>query len=381
MNKDRGVTAHLTASPVDSILAQMQGLTITQGWDVVCAMQADRINDLLAQQYVMNLSGGETLPPISDTVPVIENISVQFVDLTLGPPLISFSPTLAPQELNLTIDFLSGTVTTVQVSGSGSARVTTVLSSQVISPEDGYALTGVVPLKSVVGEVQNNHDVVLDIVNGKAFAAGLGITGGAETTLGQYFLTWLQDHISGFQYKLGTLVYNPGGTDLTPAGDFEFATQFDATDPNDKGRLLLFIPTTYHPGGGSQNVVAHCQYRPGEVHSRAHRVEPSAQGSALAVLSAANPTDVAVTPPVVMAPLTPLQTQQFSATVGQVQDQTVTWSVLPVGVGTISTAGLYTAPATITAPQAVLVVATSQVVSVLFGTALVMVAPPSEVAK
>ena len=163
MNKDRGVTAHLTASPVDSILAQMQGLTITQGWDVVCAMQADRINDLLAQQYVMNLSGGETLPPISDTVPVIENISVQFVELTLGPPLISFSPTLAPQELNFTINFLSGTVMTVQVSGSGSARVTTVLSSQVISPEDGYALTGVVPLKSVVGEVQNNHDVVLDI--------------------------------------------------------------------------------------------------------------------------------------------------------------------------------------------------------------------------
>lgn len=248
MDETHRVTARTVADPVESILAQMQGKTITSGWDVVCAMEADRINDLLAQQYVANFQHGTTLPPINATVPVIENISVQFVDLTLGPPLISFDPDLEPQELHLTINFISGLVNTVQASGS----VTTLLGTQVISPGDEYSLTGVAPLTSVVGDVQANHDVVIDIANGTAFTANLGFQGGAAATLGQYFLHWLQTNIQNFQYKLGTLVYTPGGTDLTPAGTFRFATQFDATDPTDKGRLVLFIPTTYDPNGGSQ---------------------------------------------------------------------------------------------------------------------------------
>lgn len=244
----RTVGVSIASDPVQSILDQMQGKTITCGWDVVCAMEADRINDLLVQQYVANLKQGNNLPPINATVPVIENISVQFVDLTLGPPLIRFDPDLEPQELHLTINFVSGLVNTVQSSGS----VTTLLGMQVISPGDEYSLTGVVPLASVVGEVEANHDVVIDIANGTAFTANLGLQGGAATTLGQYFLGWLQSNIQSFQYKLGTLVYTPGGTDLTPAGNFALATQFDATDPTDKGRLVLFIPTTYEPDGGSQ---------------------------------------------------------------------------------------------------------------------------------
>lgn len=248
MDQARRVNARAAADPVELILSQMQGKTITSGWDVVCAMEADRINDLLAQQYVANLQQGTTLTPINATVPVIENISVQFVDLTLGPPLISFDPDLEPQELHLTINFISGLVNTVQASGS----VTTLLGTQVISPGDEYSLTGVAPLTSVTGDVQANHDVVIDIANGTAFTANLGLQGGAATTLGQYFLGWLQSNIQNFQYKLGTLVYTPGGADLTPAGTFKFATQFDATDPTDKGRLVLFIPTTYDPNGGSQ---------------------------------------------------------------------------------------------------------------------------------
>lgn len=85
MDQALGSKPPVTAHPIDSILSQMQAKTITMGWDVVCAMEADRINDLLEQQYVTNLSQGSTLPSINATVPVIENISVQFVNLTLAP--------------------------------------------------------------------------------------------------------------------------------------------------------------------------------------------------------------------------------------------------------------------------------------------------------
>ncbi len=248
MDETHDAAVAIGADPLESILAQMYGKTITCGYDVVCAMEADLINDLLAQQYVAHVKQGTTLPPINATVPVIENISVQFIDLTLGPPLISFDPSLDPGDVILSINFISGLVYTVQTSGDA----TTLLGTQLICPGDQYSLTGVVPFTSVSGSVQANHDVVLDIANGSKFTSHLNLQGAAETTLGQYFLGWLQNNIQNFQYKLGTLVCTPGGTDLTPAGTFQFATQFDATDSNDKGRLLMFIPTTYNPAGGSQ---------------------------------------------------------------------------------------------------------------------------------
>ena len=247
MDETHDAAVAVGADPVESILAQMYWKTITCGYDVVCAMEADLINDLLAQQYVSKVKQGSTLPPINATVPVIENISVQFIELTLGSPLISFDPSLDPGDVILSINFISGLVNTVQTSGDAA----TLLGTQLICPGDQYSLTGVVPLTSVSGSVEANHDVVLDIANGSKFTSHLNLQGAAETTLGQYFLGWLQNNIQNFQYKLGTLVCTPGGTDLTPAGTFQFATQFDSTDHTDKGRLLMFIPTTYGPQGGS----------------------------------------------------------------------------------------------------------------------------------
>ena len=68
------------------------------------------------------------------------------------------------------------------------------------------------------------------------------------------------------------------------------------------------------------------------------------------------PVSVSVTP--AGAPLTGGQTQQFTATVTGDANTSVTWSISP-NVGSISAAGLYTAPATIAAAQSVVVTATS----------------------
>jgi len=58
----------------------------------------------------------------------------------------------------------------------------------------------------------------------------------------------------------------------------------------------------------------------------------------------------------------PAQTQQFTATVNNSTNQTVTWAVTGgSGNGSISTSGLYTAPATLPTPANVTVTATSTV--------------------
>jgi hypothetical protein len=69
------------------------------------------------------------------------------------------------------------------------------------------------------------------------------------------------------------------------------------------------------------------------------------------------PASVSVTPAAVT--LGCGQSAQLTATIVNVANKAVTWSILPAGVGSISPSGLYTAPATATSP-AVAVTATSQ---------------------
>jgi RHS repeat-associated protein len=83
---------------------------------------------------------------------------------------------------------------------------------------------------------------------------------------------------------------------------------------------------------------------------------------------------VIVTPPA--ATLYATQTQQFTATpIGTCTD-TYTWLVTPAGAGNVTAAGLYTAPATITAQQNVTVTATSQLDSSKSASATVTLLPP-----
>jgi hypothetical protein len=74
------------------------------------------------------------------------------------------------------------------------------------------------------------------------------------------------------------------------------------------------------------------------------------------------------------ASLTASQSQQFAATVTGTTNTAVTWSMNP-SVGTLSTSGLYTAPASITSTQTVSITATSVADPTKFATATVTLMP------
>ena len=69
------------------------------------------------------------------------------------------------------------------------------------------------------------------------------------------------------------------------------------------------------------------------------------------------------------------QTQQFSATVTNTANTAVTWSITS-GTGTVSSSGLYTAPASVTSQQSVTVTATSQAEPTVSSSATVTLMPP-----
>jgi hypothetical protein len=65
---------------IDQIVSQLQGRGATQGWDVVVAQSARKVNELFQRQFVTGLAEREQLLAVSGTVPVVENIAVEFVD-------------------------------------------------------------------------------------------------------------------------------------------------------------------------------------------------------------------------------------------------------------------------------------------------------------
>jgi RHS repeat-associated protein len=97
--------------------------------------------------------------------------------------------------------------------------------------------------------------------------------------------------------------------------------------------------------------------------------------SASAIISLSPPISVSgVTPPT--ATLFGGQSQQFGATVVNTTNQTVTWTISPAAVGTITASGVYTAPSTISTLQTVTVVATSIVSVSASGSATITLSPP-----
>ncbi len=87
------------------------------------------------------------------------------------------------------------------------------------------------------------------------------------------------------------------------------------------------------------------------------------------------PPKVTITPASVT--LVPSGTQQFSATVAYSSNKSVVWSINPA-VGTISAAGLYTAPATVTSDQTIAVRATSAADPKQYAAASVYLKTPSD---
>ena len=111
------------------------------------------------------------------------------------------------------------------------------------------------------------------------------------------------------------------------------------------------------------------------------QADTTKSGSAQVTINpaATNPVTVMVTP--TSASLNAGGTQQFIATVANTANKAVTWSVNGVSggsaaTGTITTAGLYTAPASLAAKTTVTVAAVSQADPTKSGSAQVTVTPP-----
>jgi hypothetical protein len=150
----------------------------------------------------------------------------------------------------------------------------------------------------------------------------------------------------------GTVPVTINGATLTGASFTVSGVDFPATlSPNQEATLNLeFDPTAAEPATGQLTIASNA----------------STNGTALIALTGTGTTApvVAVTVTPASASITTGATQQFAASVTGSSNTAVTWTVSGAGCsgaacGTISSAGLYTAPSTSPTPSTVTVTATS----------------------
>ncbi len=233
---------------VDYVLGQMQGKTVTGGWDAVCVLDLGQANAYFLESYLSE----DPVAPVKRlraAVPVIPNRLYYELDLQLGPPLVRYeaiSVDAAEDDVGAgqQVCALSMWITGGQLRQRETAGGKTVYTQVLTIPPDVGQVTGTVPLKSVHGTVVNGHDIVLDVGTGTYAAQMTGITPFVNQQLspavGAYFAT------HPYSYPMGTVVLDDKSSvaALVPS-DFSFGVQQDA---NGSQALLVFVKTN---GAGS----------------------------------------------------------------------------------------------------------------------------------
>jgi hypothetical protein len=222
---------HNVTDPPPFVTA-MQGTTITEGWDAVVAISVEQVNSLFQTTFAQNYIEGQTAS-ISTTVGLSQTYA-QLIKVILGSPLIQFLPENQSQQASLTIPVQGGLC--LEFFDETEA----VVAVQVVTASQNYVISGNVPLSSVQGEVKDQTEVILDIANGESFSAQLGYGQQQDQSALGTALQSILAGSDGYNYSLGTISSASGGN-LAPVS-FAIGTQV-SEDPDDLGRVLLFITT------------------------------------------------------------------------------------------------------------------------------------------
>ncbi len=161
------------SNSVDQLLTLMRRGTITQGWGAVCAFSRSKLNRLLEQQYIDRFQRMTFLPAFLGDAPLDDALieTASLAKIELGPPLLSFnSASLKNATALVTMNIVGGQYSTRNRSG-GVAE--TLASSFTITEQMGFKLELDVDLSVVLGEIDRQGKVTLDLSRGVSFRCNL----------------------------------------------------------------------------------------------------------------------------------------------------------------------------------------------------------------
>ncbi|MBX8498185.1 hypothetical protein [Pseudomonas cichorii] len=234
------------ANSLNSLLQTLKGKTNTWGWGAIVSFNRAKVNHLLAQQHIARFSTDSFLPAIRGTVQLEGPETLELSAIILSSPRLSFeNASLKDSKARLNMDIVGGTVTHYSNAPGSPARA---LSSFNISEQHGYSLNADIELRKVVGSVNKNSEVILDISKATEFTTNLIDLGVSPTLIGEFFKARFDELPAEQQiYSLGVLDFN--ADDLLAPKDFYILTQAAPgaknikSDTYGEGAVVLFVRT------------------------------------------------------------------------------------------------------------------------------------------
>jgi hypothetical protein len=161
------------SNSVKDLLELMAQGTVTQGWGAVCAFSRNRLNRLLEQQYIDRFQRMTFMPALLGDAPLDDVLikTATLAKIELGPPLLSFnSASLKNPTASVTMNIVGGQFST---RNRGVGIDEPLASSFIITEQMGYKLELDVDLSVVLGEIDRQGKVTLDLSCGVSFRCNL----------------------------------------------------------------------------------------------------------------------------------------------------------------------------------------------------------------
>ena len=241
---------------VTTLLLSMDRREILRDWDAICAMDAEKVNDLWEQKFNYEANNGGfitnvvTQPELFSVVPIGPQMSIQqytVLNATIGPPRLSFIRHNS-NAVNMMMQLKTATLQT-QVyscntfSGSESCVSTYNFTS---SPNIGTdtRIFALLSLTTIVGAVTTQMDVTLDFSNSVTEQEIQGLTIDESIGVRNALTNYFRGIFITQAYVLGTVDFASLNTPYALQPDkFYLATGGFNDSPTGLGTLYIFIKT------------------------------------------------------------------------------------------------------------------------------------------
>lgn len=235
----------MSKKSLTELVGELQGRSVTHGWDAITLYDQRKANELLFQRYVERFGMREgVIKPASFTAKWGDGSYKEHIyDLRFGAPRLSFESAdpAASALARLTMDMIDGTIISTRKQGGVPATVARILH---LLPVGGPQVWMSQPLTKA--QVKGTGDVLIDMGNADTFMANFVLGDLAQAEVGMRFKAYFDSLEPALKvYSLGRVAGDLNGP-LTPS-HFEIRTMKANPEvgPGDlqygDGAVMLFI--------------------------------------------------------------------------------------------------------------------------------------------
>ncbi|MEE1920601.1 hypothetical protein V0R50_09120 [Pseudomonas sp. 148P] len=224
---------------LEQLLARMRDKPITLGWGAIAAFGRDRLNDFLRQQFVAGNGDFRLAQPFSAQVALDPTgvATATLTDLVFGPPQVSFESSALPgSHVTLNLAVVAGSFSVI---GTATGMPPRLAHSFDFSEQGGFRFHMKLDLSTIVAEVDRSGRFALDLANGEKWSCNLVEEWPAQELLGAAVANFFKGlPANNRTFELGGLDFN--GYHPLSAVSFHLCAQRLPGAEDGDGALMVF---------------------------------------------------------------------------------------------------------------------------------------------